>query len=91
LSFSKEDALAGFGRVVTDHAVFAYVMDVFILEEHRGLGKRLMEHMMDFPSLKAIKMLQLITDDAHGLYAKYGFRKLAAPEKHMEKIDKRYC
>jgi len=47
--------------------------------------------MMDFPSLKAVKRWQLATDEAHGLYEKYGFRKLAAPQKHMEKIDKRYC
>lgn len=91
--YNKEDALVGFGRVVTDHAVFAYVMDVFILEEYRGLGlgKRLMEYMMDFPSLRTIKRWQLATSDAHGLYERYGFRNLAAPEKHMEKVDKRSC
>lgn len=32
------DKQIGFARVITDYVVFAYVMDVFIAEEHRGNG-----------------------------------------------------
>jgi ribosomal protein S18 acetylase RimI-like enzyme len=89
--YAKNNVMAGFARVVTDKAVFAYVMDVFILEEYRGrgLGKRLMESVMNHPELRNIKKWQLATNDAHALYEKYGFGKLEAPEKHMERVDKR--
>ena len=88
--YDQYEKLVGFARVVTDHAIFAYIMDVFILEEHRGqgLGKRLIEYIMNFPELKNIKRWQLVTDDAHKLYQKYGFKALEAPEKHMERVLK---
>jgi GNAT superfamily N-acetyltransferase len=91
--YDRNDTLLGFGRVITDYAVFAWIIDVFILEEHRGqgLGKRLIEYIMDFPELKHLKRWQLVTDNAHGLYEKYGFVRLAAPEKHMEKVHKANC
>lgn len=81
----------GFGRVVTDFAVFAFVLDVFILEEYRGrgLGKRLVDYIVNFPELKDLKRWQLGTADAHGLYERYGFSGLAAPERHMEKVEKK--
>jgi GNAT superfamily N-acetyltransferase len=87
--YGPDNKLLGFARVVTDHAVFAYLMDVFILEEHRGkgLGKKLVEHIIAFPALKHISRWMLATADAHGLYEKFGFGALAAPEKHMEKVD----
>ena len=88
--YDKDKNLVGFGRVVTDHAVFAYILDVFILKEHRGkgLGKRLIEHMMNFPTLQHLRRWQLVTADAHKLYERYGFKRIAEPEKQMEKIGK---
>jgi GNAT superfamily N-acetyltransferase len=76
----------GFGRVVTDYATFAYLADVFILEEFRGKGhsKKLIKTIMEFPELKTIKRWMLATQDAHGLYLKFGFRQLKNPEKFME-------
>ena len=87
--YDQNNRLVGFGRVVTDYAVFAYILDVFILEEHRGtgLGKKLIDFIINFSELKDIKRWQLATADAHGLYKIYGFVGLAAPEKHMEKVD----
>lgn len=32
------DKQIGFCPVITDYLVFAYVMDVFIIDEHRGKG-----------------------------------------------------
>jgi GNAT superfamily N-acetyltransferase len=68
----------GLARVVTDHATFAYLCDVYVLEEHRGhgLGKRLMETVMAHPALTGARRAMLGTRDAHGLYARHGF---AAP------------
>ncbi|MCW3105881.1 MAG: GCN5-related N-acetyltransferase [Segetibacter sp.] len=76
----------GFARVVTDFAVLAWLMDVFILEEYRGkgLGKMLMKEIMAFNELQGIKKWGLGTRDAHGLYEKFGFKSLSKPETMME-------
>ncbi len=78
----------GFCRVITDYVVFAYVMDVFIIEEHRGKGysSMLINAMMTEPKLQQVKIWRLATSDAHFLYKKFGFNSLAHPEKMMEKI-----
>jgi predicted GNAT family acetyltransferase len=78
----------GFARVITDYVVFAYLMDVFIVEEHRGKGYSsiLIDTMMKEPQLKEVKIWRLATSDAHFLYKKFGFTALANPEKMMEKI-----
>jgi GNAT superfamily N-acetyltransferase len=83
-----EDKQIGFARVITDYVVFAYVMDVFIIEEHRGKGYSsvLISAMMEEPSLEEIKIWRLATKDAHFLYEKFGFNALAYPERMMEKI-----
>ena len=80
----------GFARVITDSVVFAYVMDVFIDEEHRGKGYAtvLINAMMTEPQLAQVKIWRLATTDAHFLYEKFGFKALAHPEKLMEKIIK---
>lgn len=76
----------GFARAVTDCATFAYLADVFVLESHRGRGLavRLMEAVVAHPQLQGLRRWVLATRDAHGLYAKYGFTPLAAPESFME-------
>lgn len=86
-AYDKKDQLAGFARVVTDLTIFAYLMDVFILEDNRGrgLGKQLIDHIINYPDLQGIRFWRLDTDDAHGLYRKYGFKEPAFPGKIMEK------
>jgi len=83
-----DDKQIGFCRVITDYVVFAYVMDVFIIEEHRGKGysSMLINAMMTEPELQQVKIWRLATSDAHFLYKKFGFNSLAHPEKMMEKI-----
>ena len=79
-------AQVGFARVVTDSATFAYLCDVYILEEHRGkgLGKWLMECLMGHPSLQGLRRFSLATRDAHGLYRQFGFGDLSKPDTLME-------
>lgn len=79
-----------FGRVVTDFAVFAWVLDVFVLEEYRGKGlsKLLMQEMLAHPDLQGLKRWGLGTHDAHGLYEKFGFTPLDKPETWMERCLK---
>lgn len=85
-----DDKQIGFARVITDYVVFAYLMDVFIDEKHRGKGYSsiLIRNMMEEPKLKEVKIWRLATADAHFLYKKFGFNELANPEKLMEKIIK---
>ncbi|MEO6252532.1 MAG: GNAT family N-acetyltransferase [Ferruginibacter sp.] len=75
----------GFARVITDHATFAYLADVFIIEKFRGngLSKWMMKEIMDHPELQGLRRWLLATKDAHGLYAKFGFLPLDKPERIM--------
>ena len=79
----------GFARVITDYATFAYLGDVYILDEYRGQGlaKMLMRCVMEHPELQGLLRFGLATRDAHGLYDKFGFRPLAAPDYFMEVFD----
>lgn len=85
-----EEEQIGFARVITDYVVFAYLMDVFIDEKHRGKGYSsiLIDAMMKEPKLQQVKIWRLATSDAHFLYEKFGFTPLAHPEKMMEKVIK---
>ena len=80
------DTQVGFARVVTDKASFAYLADVYVLEEHRGQGlsKRLVEAVLAHPELQGMRRFLLATRDAHGLYAQFGFKAPAKPENFME-------
>jgi GNAT superfamily N-acetyltransferase len=83
------DKQIGFARVVTDYSVFAWIMDVFILDDYRkkGLGKRLMDSIVGHEKLQNLQRWGLATDDAHGLYEKYGFRAMKRPEIFMELVS----
>lgn len=77
----------GFARVVSDQATFAYVGDVFVIDEFRGRGlsKWLMQVIVDHPDLQGLRRWVLATKDAHGLYAQFGFSAFRYPERWMEK------
>ena len=76
----------GFARVITDRATFAYLCDVYVLEEYRakGLGKWLIETVMSHPDLQDLRRFHLVTRDAHGLYQQFGFTEASSPSRHME-------
>ncbi len=65
----------GLSRVVTDHATFAYLCDVYVLEQHRGRGlsKAMMRAVMAHPAIARARRVMLATRDAHGLYRQFGF------------------
>ena len=73
------DTQVGLARVVTDKATFAYLADVYVLEAHRGKGlsKRLLEAVLAHDDLQGLRRFLLATKDAHGLYARFGFKALA--------------
>jgi GNAT superfamily N-acetyltransferase len=79
-------AQVGLARVVTDHATFAYLCDVYVLEEHRGRGlsKALMHAVMTHPALVDARRAMLATRDAHGLYRQFGFTDVLRNTNLME-------
>jgi GNAT superfamily N-acetyltransferase len=75
----------GFARFTTDYATFAWLADVFILDEYRGrgLGKWLMETIHSHPDLNTVYIWILATKDAHGLYLKYGYETIVESKRFM--------
>lgn len=76
----------GFARLVTDRATFAYLADVFVVTEYRGKGisQTMLEKLFAHPDVQGLRRMMLATRDAHGLYEKFGFKPLAAPDRFME-------
>ena len=89
LSFGlyRGETQVGFARVVTDFVTVAFLADVFVLEEcrGRGLGTWLVEVVTEIPELRGVRRWLLRTQDAHGLYRKFGFRDASA-ENMMQRL-----
>ncbi len=85
----KDGKQVGFARVIADYATYAYIGDVFIVEEYRGQGlsKWLMQVIADHPELQGLRRWTLLTRDAHELYGKTGFVESQNPERYMEKTN----
>ncbi len=83
-----DERQVAFARVVTDRATFAYLCDVFVVEDFQfqGVGKWLMQQIMAHRDLQGLRRFCLATRDAHTLYAQFGFQALAKPESMMEII-----
>ena len=84
--YAPDGSQAGFARAVTDYTLNARLTDVFILPQHRGKGLAtgLVRAVLEHPSVVTVKAWTLSTDDAHGLYAKFGFTAPKQPEGEME-------
>ncbi len=82
----RDEQQIGLARVITDQATFAYLSDVFVLEEFQGqgLGQWLVSCILAHPELQGLRRILLATQDAHGLYRKLGFNELSQPEQMME-------
>lgn len=83
----KDDAQIGMARLVTDWATFAYLADVYVLEAHRGQGlsQAMFAHLQGHPRLQGLRRWMLTTLDAHTVYEKQGWTRLAHPERFMER------
>jgi GNAT superfamily N-acetyltransferase len=64
-----------FARAVTDRSTFAWLADVFVVEEHRGrgVGELLVRAVLSHPELQTLRRWLLATADAQGLYRRFGF------------------
>nr|WP_068891632.1 GNAT family N-acetyltransferase [Pedobacter panaciterrae] len=81
----KDTKQIGFARWITDKATFAYLADVYIEEIYRGQGlsKKLMSLMLFHKDLQGLRRYMLGTQDAHGLYAQFGFKSIEHPDRLM--------
>jgi GNAT superfamily N-acetyltransferase len=72
--YAPDRSQAGFCRVASDGAVFAYLADVFVLEPHRGrgLGLELVREIVDGGPQAGLRWL-LGTEDAEEFYGRLGF------------------
>jgi len=84
----RERAQIGFARMITDHATFAWLADVWVEESVRGqgLGKRLVAWFLDHPKFEGIRRFALVTRDAHDVYAALGYHALIKPDRYMERL-----
>lgn len=82
----KQVALA---RIVSDFTTFAYLADVYVLEEHqgRGIAGAMLAYLKDHPRLQGLRRWLLFTKDAQTLYAKAGWAQYPNPERVMVRSD----
>jgi len=75
-------------RVITDKATFAWLADVYVLEEHQGQGLAgaMLAWLKAHPELQGLRRWQLVTLDAHELYRRHGWSALSRPERAMERV-----
>jgi GNAT superfamily N-acetyltransferase len=75
LGSDEGGAQVGFARMVTDLATFAWLADVYVLEDHRGggLGTAMVRMIVEHPAVDGLPLQFLGTADAHGVYARVGY------------------
>jgi GNAT superfamily N-acetyltransferase len=88
-SLKEGDRQIGFARVITDFVTYAYLCDVYIVEERRGrgLGSWLIHSALEHPDLKKLKRVALITHDAQGFYLGLDFCFLPNCSCYMERLQ----
>ncbi|MBR9854622.1 MAG: GNAT family N-acetyltransferase [Algicola sp.] len=76
--YSKEDEQIAYARMMTDGLVFAYIMDVVVFDPNKGkgLGKELVQHILNQSEVKKVNTVALKTLDAHSFYESLGFKKV---------------
>ncbi len=87
-AYDESGAQIGFARMITDHATFAWLADVWIDEPARGqgLGRRMVTWFLNHPDFAGLRRIGLTTADAHGVYAALGFHALMRPDRYMERL-----
>ena len=83
-----EGGQVGFARMITDHATFAWLADVWVDETARGIGigHNMVQWFVDHPDFVGVRRMALVTADAHSVYAGAGFIPLVRPDRFMERI-----
>lgn len=84
-AFTAGGRQVAYARVVTDHANFAWLCDVYVDRDHRGrgVGKRLVAAAVERLDGLGIRRTLLATGDAHEVYRSFGFEPLPDPTMWM--------
>lgn len=84
-AFGSDGRQVAYARVVTDHANFAWLCDVYVDRDHRGrgLGRRLVAAATEALDALGVGRTLLSTRDAHEVYAGLGFTPLPDPTMWM--------
>ena len=87
-AYDANGVQVGFARMITDHATFAWLADVWVDESVRGqgIGRRMVQWFLDHPDFAGIRRMALVTADAHGVYEALGFHAPILPDRHMERL-----
>lgn len=74
----KDNAQIAFARVITDHATFAHLADVYVLDGHQGhgLASTMIEYFQAHRDLQGLRRWTLNTRDAHSLYERHGWQRI---------------
>jgi GNAT superfamily N-acetyltransferase len=77
----------GYARLITDYATFAYLLDVYVVDDYqgKGLGKLMMNYLFNLDWVRGLRRINLKTRDAQSLYARYGFKPPEFPERYMSR------
>ena len=83
--YAPDGSQAAYARIVTDHATFAWVCDVYVDAVHRGrgIGGRLAQAVVDRVRPLRMRRVLLATMDAHEVYERVGFTVVPDPERLM--------
>ena len=84
-AFAGDGRQVAYARVVTDHANFAWLCDVYVDRDHRGrgLGTRLVAAVAQRVDELGVGRTLLKTKDAHEVYAGHGFEPVPDPTSWM--------
>jgi GNAT superfamily N-acetyltransferase len=87
-AYDADGGQVGFARMVTDLATFAWLADVYVLGSARGngLGRAMVQTIVEHPDVNGIRRQLLATRDAHGLYAEFGYTPLTEPDRWMLRL-----
>jgi len=83
--YDEHNNMLGFGRVITDKVVFAYLMDFFVFDQYqgKGIGQQLATYIVEYADYQEVRLWFLATNTAHGFYEKLGFKRIEDTSKHM--------
>lgn len=83
----------GFARMITDHATFAWLADVWVEETARGqgIGRQMVQWFLDHPDFVGLRRIALVTRDAHGVYEALGFHPLLRADRYMERLSPEFA
>ena len=89
LAVLHEGRQVAFARIVSDFTTFAYLADVYVLEDHRGHGiaSAMLAYLKAHARLQGLRRWLLFTQDAQPLYARAGWTQYPNPERVMVRSD----